>query len=330
MSGLERFRLSATINNLIDDGLGRPLVGAIEGGGTKFVCAVGSSPGSICERAVVPTTDAKATLAQCLRFFRQAAERHGPIAALGIGCFGPLQLRADAPDYGCLLRTPKPGWSGVDLVSPFREESGIPVALDTDVGAAASGELGVGAGQGFASLAYVTVGTGIGGAVAPGSPGARAMHAEMGHLAIRRDPRDAHFAGICPFHGDCLEGLASGPAIRARWGSELSALPGDHEGRLIIAGYIGQLAAAIALLHAPDVLVMGGGVVSDGTLLPQVRDSARALLGGYLPNLGDPAAMRSFIKAPALGSDSAISGALLMALASHASERTRRHPASPP
>lgn len=298
----------------VSSGPARPLVGAIEGGGTKFVCAVGSSPGSICEQTVVPTTDAGATLAQCLRFFRQAAERHGPVAALGIGCFGPLQLRPDAPGYGCLLPTPKLGWAGVDLVSPFREALGIPVVLDTDVGAAARGELGAGAGQGSTSLAYVTVGTGIGGAVSPGDPGARAMHAEMGHLAVRRDPRDAHFAGICPFHGDCLEGLASGPAIRARWGCELSALPVDHAGRQVIAGYIGQLAAAIALLHAPEVLVVGGGVMSDATLLPQVRDSALALLGGYLPHLRDPASMQSFIRAPALGGASAISGAVLMAL----------------
>jgi fructokinase len=293
---------------------GRMLVGAIEGGGTKFVCAVGESPVAIYERAVVPTTDAHATLGECLRFFRAVAGRHGPIAALGIACFGPLQLRQDAPDYGCLLPTPKPGWSGVSVLSPFREAWSIPVALDTDVGAAARGELAVGAGHGFGSLGYVTVGTGIGGAVAPGRPGRRAMHAEMGHLAVRRDPRDTEFAGICPFHGDCLEGLASGPAIRARWRSDLSALPAGHAGRAIIAGYLGQLAAAIALLEAPEVLIMGGGVMSDGTLLAPVRDSALALLGSYLPHLRDPASMGSYIRAPALGSDSAISGALLMAL----------------
>jgi fructokinase len=148
------------------------------------------------------------------------------------------------------------------------------------------------------------------------------MHAEMGHLAVRRDPRDAHFAGTCPFHGDCLEGLASGPAIRARWGCELSELPLDHAGRQIIAGYIGQLAAAIALLHAPEVLVVGGGVMSDGRLLPQVRDSALALLGGYLPHLRDPASMQSFIRAPALGGTSAISGAVLMALETLHAERS--------
>jgi fructokinase len=298
----------------VTGGQGRVLVGAIEGGGTKFICAIGESPGSVLERAIVPTADAGTTLQKCLRFFRAAAGRHGPIAALGIACFGPLQLRADAHDHGCLLPTPKPGWSGANLVSPFREALNVPVAVDTDVGAAALGELALGAGQGSGSLAYVTVGTGIGGAVAPGGPGSRAMHAEMGHLTVRRDPRDAQFAGICRFHGDCLEGLASGPAIRARWGSDLSALPADHAGRAIVAGYIGQLAAAIALLHAPEVLVLGGGVMSDGSLLPAVRDSSLAWLGGYLPYLRDPASVRSFIRAPALGGDSAIAGAMLMAL----------------
>jgi fructokinase len=289
------------------------LVGAIEGGGTKFICAVGDSRGAVLERVVVPTTDPASTLGECLRFFEAAATRHGPVQALGIACFGPLQLRVDARDYGHLLATPKPGWSGADVVAPFRAGLRVPVALDTDVAAAARGELALGAGRGSASLAYVTVGTGIGGAVTPVVPGVHALHAEMGHLPVRRDARDAAFAGTCPFHGDCLEGLASGPAILARWGMPLSALPSGHEGREIIGGYIGQLAAAIALLHSPEVLVVGGGVVSDPQLLPQVREAALACLGGYLPYLRDAAAMDAFIRAPGLEGDSAITGALLMA-----------------
>ena len=162
--------------------------------------------------------------------------------------------------------------------------------------------------------AYVTVGTGIGGAVAPLTPGPRSAHAEMGHLPVRRHPHDADFAGICPFHRDCLEGMASGPAVRARWGCDLSQLPADHPGRAIIAGYIAQLACAIALLHAPEVLVIGGGVMSDGSLLPRIRSSALEQLGGYLMHLRDAASMHAFITPPALGRDSAIAGATLMAL----------------
>jgi fructokinase len=297
------------------------LVGAIEGGGTKFICAIGHPTGAVLERIVMPTSDARTTIGECLRFFEAAAIRHGPVQALGIACFGPLQLRKDAGNFGCLLDTPKPDWSGIDVLGPFRQQLKVPVAIDTDVGAAARGELALGAGQGCASLAYVTVGTGIGGAVAPSIAGMQALHAEMGHLPVRRDARDGNFAGTCPFHGDCLEGLASGPAILARWGRPLSALPPAHAGRAMIGGYVGQLAAAIALLHSPEVLVVGGGVVADAALLPQIRDSALAWLGGYLPHLRDAAAMHAFIRAPGLDADSAICGALLMAADALASRR---------
>src|SRR5690606_6094773 len=183
-------------------------------------------------------------------------------------------------------------------LAPFRDRFAVPIALDTDVAAAARGELCLGAGRGCGSLAYVTVGTGIGGAVAPTSSGARLLHSEMGHLVVRRDPRDGGFAGICPFHGDCLEGLASGPAIRARWGCDLSQLPSGHIGREIIAGYLAQLTGAIALLHSVERVVMGGGVLADPALLPLVRERTRALLGGYLPPLHDPAAVESYIQPP--------------------------------
>ena len=293
---------------------GQVLVGAIEGGGTKFICAVAAESGRVLARRVLPTRDPATTLAECADFLRDAARGLGVMRAIGIGCFGPLQLRPDAADHGCLLGTPKQGWSGADVLRPFVEQFGVPVALDTDVAAAARGELWSGAGRGRRSLAYVTVGTGIGGAVAPTVPDTQLMHAEMGHLLVRHDPRDAAFAGICPFHSDCLEGLASGPAIRARWGRDLDALPPDHPGRSLIAGYIGQLVVAIALMHSPEVIVVGGGVMKDGGLLPEVRDVARAQLAGYLPALREAGAMDQFIRSPALAGDSAIAGAVLMAL----------------
>src|SRR5689334_8462845 len=183
---------------------GGALIGAVEGGGTKFVCAVAKTPLNVLDRAVISTADPASTLGACIDFFQVAARQHGSLAAIGVGCFGPLQLRRDAPGYGCLLGTPKQSWSGVDVIAPFAQLS-VPVSLDTDVAAAARGELDFGAGRGKGSLAYVTVGTGIGGAIAPAAVGARLMHAEMGHLIVRRDPRDADFTGVCPFHGDCLE-----------------------------------------------------------------------------------------------------------------------------
>jgi fructokinase len=290
-----------------------PLYGAIEGGGTKFLCAVGSPDAPPLQLASIPTTDPATTVAACLAFFADARRRHGDIAALGVACFGPLQLRRDAPDYGCLLDTPKTGWSGAALLAPLRAALGVPVVLETDVGAAALAEWQLGAGRGLGSLVYVTVGTGIGGAAVPRSTGTSLMHAEMGHVPLRRDARDAGFAGLCPFHGDCAEGLASGPAIRARWGCELASLPPDHPGRDIIAGYLGQLGAAITLMHSPQCIVMGGGVSGDPLLLPLVRRAMRQYLGNYLPPLREAAAFDAYLRAPGLGAHSGIRGALLLA-----------------
>ena len=289
------------------------LLGAIEGGGTKFICAVGLPGEAMLEQASVPTTDPAATLASCADFFVNARRHHGAIAALGMACFGPLQLQPDAPDYGHLMDTPKAGWSGSDVIAPLRAALDVPVALDTDVGAAALAELRLGAGRGLESLAYVTVGTGIGGAFVPRQGHAHLMHAEMGHLPVRRDPHDRAFAGTCPFHSDCAEGLASGPAIRARWGQDLQSLPADHHGRDLIAGYLGQLAAAIALTLAPQCVVFGGGVMSDATMLSRVRAAMCDYLAGYLRPLRTPERMTAYLRAPGLGAHSGIVGALLLA-----------------
>jgi fructokinase len=290
------------------------LYGAVEGGGTRFVCAVGASPSDILDSTSIPTTDPAATMAGCLAFFRQAQECRGPLAALGVACFGPLGLQRGTAEYGRILETPKRGWSGAAIVETLSNGLDVPIALDTDVGAAALGEWRLGAGRGLGSLAYVTVGTGIGGAMAPVDPDAgRLMHAEMGHLPVRRDPRDRSFAGVCRFHGDCVEGLASGPAVEARWGCNLAALPAGHEGRSIIAGYLGQLAASIALMLSAQRIVFGGGVMRDAAMLPLVRLAAYACLQDYLPPLKTRESLNKYVVAPALGTRSAITGGLLMA-----------------
>jgi fructokinase len=288
-------------------------IGAIEAGGTKFVCVTGETPAQPLARAVIPTREPEATLGECLQFFRDAAEAFGPVKALGIASFGPLELRPGNADFGRLFPTPKPGWSGVDVLGFFKAPLGIPVAIDTDVGCAALGEWLYGAGRGLGSLAYVTVGTGVGGAIAPAGNAARQMHAEMGHVTVRRDPLDHGFAGVCPFHGDCLEGLASGPAVRARWNCDLASLAADHPGRSIIAGYVAQLAASITLLQSPEAIVIGGGVATGGDLLPAVRSALQTLLGGYLPHLRSAEQVARLIRPPQLGTDSAIAGAMHMA-----------------
>jgi fructokinase len=289
------------------------LYGAIEGGGTKFVCAIGAAAQDVHESIVLPTSDPYSTLAGCVEFFATAERKFGPIDALGFACFGPLDLRTESPTFGHMLGTPKAGWSGVDLLAPLRARFSVPIAMDTDVAGAALAEWRLGAGRGFGSVAYVTVGTGIGADIAPRSRHiGRLMHPEMGHILVRRDPRDT-FAGVCPFHGDCLEGLASGPAIYQRWGCQLAELPPEHSAWQIVGGYLGQLAVTIALVLSVECIVFGGGVMANGLLLPHVRSAAAASLHGYLQPLAHAGALDGYITAPQLGTRAGIAGALLLA-----------------
>ncbi len=289
------------------------LIGAIEGGGTKFVCAIGKSANEIYESVLLPTTDPQSTLAACVNFFVAAEKKFGRIDAFGWGSFGPLDLRIDSPTYGHILATPKPMWSRTDLLGPLRARFNAPIAIDTDVNGSALAEWRLGAGRGLGSVAYVTVGTGIGAGVAPNETSIRRpMHAEMGHLMVRRDPRDS-FAGSCPFHGDCLEGLASGPAIRSRWGRELGELPPGHAAWSMVGGYLGQLAATMALMLCVERVVFGGGVMANDSLLPHIRRAAYASLGNYLEPLKQPAAFDSFIATPTTGTRAGIMGAMLLA-----------------
>lgn len=286
---------------------------AIEGGGTKFVCAVGTSPQDVHESMVLPTSDPESTLTACVDFFGAAERKFGPIDAFGFACFGPIDLRAESSTFGHMLATPKPGWSGVDLLAPLRARFSAPIAIDTDVAAAALAEWRLGAGRDFGSVAYVTVGTGIGADIAPRDRRvSRLMHPEMGHIAVRRDPRDS-FVGVCPFHGDCLEGLASGPAIYKRWGCQLAELAPDHVAWQIIGGYLGQLAATIALVVSVECIVFGGGVMANGLLLPHIRTAAAASLHGYLQPLAQAGALDRYITAPLLGTGAGIAGAFLLA-----------------
>jgi fructokinase len=291
-----------------------PLYGAIEGGGTKFVCAIGHSPSQVLNRIELPTREPSATLADVMQFFTAAQRAHGSIRGFGVACFGPLDLHKNSASYGHVLKTPKRGWSGVDLLGPLAAQFRVPIAIDTDVGAAALAELQLGAGRDVRSLAYVTVGTGIGGGFAPKLwPQPGLLHPEMGHLRIRRDPSDTTFDGVCPYHGDCLEGLASGPAIRARWHRELNGLALSHPAWSVIGGYLGQLAASITLMASPERIVFGGGVMTNGTLLAHIRGACRDLLNGYLPDLDVTDAFNSYICPPALADQAGIAGALLMA-----------------
>jgi fructokinase len=290
------------------------LYGAIEGGGTKFVCAISRSPEEILDSLVLPTSSPASTLDACVQYFTAAEDRFGRIDAFGFACFGPIDLRASQPTHGQMLATPKPGWSRVDLLTPLRSKFQKPIVLDTDVTAAALAEWRLGAGRGLGSIVYVTVGTGIGGGVAPNNlAGRQLLHPEMGHTFVRRDARDKDFPGVCPFHGDCLEGLASGPAIQARWRSQLDELPAHHEAWSIIGGYLGQLAAAIALMISVERVIFGGGVMANDLLLPHIHSAAANSLRGYLEPLSQPRALENYIRTPLLGTRAGITGALLLA-----------------
>jgi len=294
------------------------LYGAIEGGGTKFVCAIADGGGDIKEQTRITTTSPAETLASCISFFDSMQRKVGTLASIGIGCFGPLDLNPDSPTWGCMLSTPKAGWSGANLASPFLARLKLPVAIDTDVNAAAAAEASLGAGKGCASLAYVTVGTGVGGgAVVNGATLRGLPHPEMGHLRVSRHANDLSFSGICPFHGDCLEGLASGAAIHARWGAPLNEISDSLDARNIIGSYLGQLAAAIILVLASERIIFGGGVMRANALLQNIRQHAQALIRDY-PAMQP---LDSRILAPGLGEQSGIIGAVMLARKAAQSDR---------
>lgn len=293
----------------------RDLYGAIEAGGTKFVCVAGSGPTTLLVEHCQPISTGApgATFALIVEYFERVRRERGPLAGIGIAAFGPVDLDRQSPTWGSLLETPKAGWSRVSLVDSF-ERFRCPIAIDTDVNAAALAEAEHGAGKNVGSVAYVTVGTGIGGGVVVnGRPIHGMLHPEMGHIRVRRDPRDLDFGGTCPFHGDCLEGLASGPAIRARWDLPVEAWPQEHVGFEIIGGYLGQLAATIVLMISCPRIVFGGGVMSDGRMLPHIRRAARTSLNGYLPIEARAGGFDKLIVAAALGECAGITGAMMLA-----------------
>ena len=294
------------------------LIGAVEAGGTKFICALARADGTILARARIPNATAAVTFPLMADFFRQAAATHGathgPIAQFGIASFGPIDIDPASPAYGTFTTTPKPGWSGhrfQDALSEF----GAPLAIDTDVNGAALAEFAHGAGrdldQSRATLVYTTVGTGIGtGVVKAGKPVLGFTHFESGHILLRHDSAADPFPGICPVHGDCAEGLAAGPAILARWGKSLDQL---GQGEIdLIAGYLGNLAATLVLLHMPDRLVFGGGVMNTPGVIEAVRRATDKALGGYVAAPQIDPGLERYIASPALGDEAGIAGAVML------------------
>ena len=289
------------------------LFGAIETGGTKVDCAVGTWPDGVRDRIRIPTTTPGETLSGIVGFFARH-HRKTPISAIGIGSFGPIDLRTDSPTHGYITSTPKQGWRYVDLVGPIAGELKLPVKFDTDVNTAALGEYRWGKHGATASLVYITVGTGIGGgAVIEGRPLHGASHPEMGHIRIPHDREADPFDGSCPYHGDCLEGLASGPAIEARWGVPAGSLSEDHPAWDLEAEYLAFGVANITVTLSPERIVMGGGVMHQRHLFSNIRRCVIDILGGYGVAEGIVDGVDDYIVPPALGDDSGIAGAFALA-----------------
>ena len=293
------------------------LFGGVETGGSWCVCGLGRHAGELIDVTRFPTTDPVQTIQRIVRFFT-AAERPRPVA-VGVGAFGPIELDERSPRWGEILATtPKRSWAGVALGSSLRNALEVPIVIDTDVGAAALGELRAGAGQGAENLGYVTVGTGIGlGLILGGRPLHGLLHPEAGHIRVPHDRGRDPFAGVCAFHGDCWEGLACGPALSERWGADPARLADDHPAWALEAEYVAAGVLAIVLIASPERVILGGGVMEHSTLLGRVREELRRLLGGYPGCAELTGGLEQFLVTPGLGDDAGVRGAIALA-AEHA------------
>lgn len=290
------------------------LYGGIEAGGTKFVCAVGTGPDDIRREVRFATGTPEECIGASLAFFRDAEAALGPLAAVGIASFGPIDPDPSSPTYGYVTTTPKPGWAHTNFAGQIREALGVPVGFDTDVNVAALGEYRWGAAQGLNTFIYLTVGTGIGGgAMVNGRLVHGLMHPEMGHIRIPHDRTRDPYPGICSYHGDCFEGLACGPAIAERWSTSPADLPSDHPAWDLETEYLANGIVSLLLPMSPQRIVVGGGVMEQNHLFPRVRRRVQELLNGYLQSSMVGERIAEYIVPPALGNRSGVLGGIALA-----------------
>lgn len=286
------------------------LIGGIEAGGTKMVCAVGDENGAIKDRVSFPTRQPEETFADMIAYYK-----NWDIKALGIGCFGPLDLDKKSSTYGYITKTPKPGWSDCDIVGAFKNALGVPVGFDTDVNGAVLGEVTWGAAKGLDSAIYITIGTGVGvGVYVNGGLLHGLVHPEGGHVLLMRHPKDT-YEGKCPFHKTCVEGMASGPAIEARWGKKAIELADRDEVWEMEAYYIAQAIADYIFSYSPQKIILWGGVMHQERLFGMVRKEVQRLLNGYVADETITTdKINDYIVPPALGEDPGIMGAVKLGL----------------
>ena len=284
--------------------------GGVETGGSKWECALGTGPDDLRATETVPTTTPRETIDRVVAFF----EREGPVDAIGIGSFGPLDGKVASPTWGHITTTPKPGWAHTDVGQQIRRRLSVPVVFDTDVNAAALGEHLWGAAQGLDTFCYITVGTGIGGG---GMAGGRLLHGlvhpEFGHMRIPHDREADPFPGVCPYHGDCWEGLASGRAIEARWGHSPAELADDEAVWSLEARYLALGLVCVICVLSPERIVLGGGVMSEWGLLPLIHREVSSLMNGYLDDASVGDGIADYVTLPRLGSLSGVLGGIALA-----------------
>ncbi len=296
------------------------LVGAIEAGGTKFVCAVGSGPGDhLVSRVEFPTSDDPSfLLRQVIAWLKDQEHTHGKLSAIGVASFGPLDLDCCSATFGFITSTPKPNWQNTNLLGPLREAfSNLPIGFDTDVNGASLGEFYWGNARGLEDFVYVTIGTGIGaGGMARGRLLHGLIHPEMGHLLLPRAPGD-DFAGVCPYHGPCWEGLCSGEALQARTGLQAEILPADHPAWRLETDYIAAALSSIICVLSPRKIILGGSVRKAGRLgearfFEWIRESVQRKLNHYVASPALGAGIHEYIVPPMLGDDAGVCGAIAL------------------
>lgn len=292
------------------------IYGALEAGGTKMVCALGDENGTITDRISVPTETPEITLPKLIDYFKDKN-----IEALGIGCFGPVDLNRGSETYGYITSTPKIAWRNCDIVGAFRKALGVPVGFDTDVNGSVLGEATWGCARGLNTAVYITIGTGVGiGVYVDGKLLHGMLHPEGGHVLLKKHPDD-HYKGRCPYHGDgCLEGLAAGPAVEERWGAKGVELADRKEVWEMEAYYIASAIVDYILILSPQKIILGGGIMHQEQLMPLIRQKVAELLNGYLstPELAD---MEHYLVLPSLDDNQGILGALKLGMEEKMSAR---------
>jgi fructokinase len=291
------------------------LVGGIEAGGTKFVCSVGTGPDELRAMTRFPTTTTEETLGQAVSFFKEQEAQEGPLSAIGVASFGPVDPDPDSPTFGFITSTPKMDWVNTDFIGALQEHFEVPMGFDTDVNGAALAEGKWGAAAGLHTFIYLTIGTGIGGgAMVNGRLLHGLIHPEMGHIRLHHDWERDPFPGNCPYHGDCLEGMAAGPAIEERWGQMGQELEPGHPAWDLEADYLAQALQSLVCVLSPQRIIMGGGVMNQTGLIAKVREKTVTYLNDYIQHPAITEHIDEYVVPPALGGRAGVLGAIALGL----------------